>query len=114
MRGLTPAFTVRALKRALNLVPEDAEVLIMPEESDGYRIGGVIQIAADPKSTNSGPQVWLLLEDDVAQHDGAGDDDEESSVIDYDSLASQFVGAATETPSEPEDVVQVRGLLKSA
>lgn len=111
MRGLKTAFTVRELKQALDLCPEDSNVFIMPEDSDGFRIGGVINLPSqEPK------QVWLLLEEDVAEHErdtGAGDDDEEdTSFVRIRDADSEDVEINIDI--EPEDVIQVRGQLKSA
>lgn len=103
MKGLTPAFTVRDLKRALDLCLDDSQVLIMPEDSDGYRIGGVLALnSQEPK------QVWLLLEEDISDYERSlsdGDGPREEHNIDL--IPDQKM-------VEKVDVVQIRGALKSA
>ena len=106
MRGLKSAFTVRELKQALDLCPEDSQIFIMPEDSDGFRIGGVVNLPAqEPR------QVWLLLEEDVAEHER---DNEEVDEGEY--LHEEILGMVPSTPADPEpkDVIKVRGKLKSA
>jgi hypothetical protein len=113
MKGLTPALTVGSLRMALDMMPSTSNVFIMPDESDGYRIGGILQVHDDKGQ----PQCWLLLEDDIAEYEsrtgGADNEDDENGSVVLD-LSDLGVGAPTEPPKEPEDVVKVRGLLKSA
>lgn len=111
MKGLKPIRTVQDLKNYLDTCNPESEVLLMPEEGDGFHIGGILDFSAQASK-----EVWLLIdefgegveENSIDWAGGGGADDDEGSVWD----ASIPIPVCALEKSE--DVIKVRGLLKSA
>lgn len=111
MKGQKPIRTVQDLMTYLSACPADAEIQIMPEDGDGFRISGVLEFSAQKPM-----EVWLLM-DEFGNADGlpddwvAGEDDD-----DEEDKLGPMVPVQTSAACEREepDVVVVRGKLRSA
>jgi hypothetical protein len=105
MKGQRPILLVEDLQAYLAACPPKAKLALVPEEGDGFPIGGVIQLSSE----NGTPEVWILIDEfgeaDQSMEWSGGplaDDDEEP-------LEESFI-----LELEERDVVQVRGKLRSA
>lgn len=110
MKGLRPIRTVEDLQQYLSHCPANAQVTLVPEEGTGFAIGGVLQFA--PVKAGEPDQVWILIDD---CHEDLDDLDE--------SVAMEWSGGPPDDddipfddapPEEKEDVVQIRGNMRSA
>jgi len=111
MKGSKPIRTVEDLLMYLHACPLDAKVLLMPEDGDGYQIGGVLEFNAEKP-----PQVWLLIDEfaDAEEEDIS----DEQALVDSIRMAESTerpgdMGTIVEEPPKP-DVVRIRGKLRSA
>lgn len=112
MKGQSPIRTVRDLMAYLGACPPDAQVCLMPNEGDGFPIGGVLQLTG-----NTPQEVWILIDefgdeetlDDSIVYQGITDDDED---VAWDAAA--YASAQRVSAVEKEDVIKIRGKLRSA
>lgn len=116
MKGQRPIGTVRDLIQYLEACPPDAQICLMPEDGEPFPIGGVLEFPSERP-----PQVWILFDDSeegtramMEWSGGPTDDDEDAA---WDTAVQQDTQDLT-GPSQPEpeeeDVVEIRGKLRSA
>lgn len=104
--SVRPINTVAELKLYLDSCNPEAKVLLMPEDGDGYSIGGCLEFTSAPGS----PEVWLLI-DEFGEEGNTVADDWSGGGIEGDPQQISII----ETPTIPRtDVVVIRGLLRSA
>ena len=119
MKGLKPIRTVKDLMEYLAACPPNAEISLMPEDGEGYLIGGVLEFSAQ-----SPQEVWILFDEfSVADGSDRGDwsgDPTEAGVERAGDMGT--ISDAEALPSvcnsvcaaEKPDVVLVRGKMRSA
>lgn len=111
MKGMKPIVTVGDLMEYLQLCDKDAVLRLMPEdEGDGFPVGGVLTF-----QSSQPPEVWILIDEfseieSQALEWAAGSPIDAEDVVDRPGARE----AAQKAPTEPVDVVQVRGKLRSA
>lgn len=117
MKGQKPIHTVSDLMKYLEACSPDAEVSLMPEEGEGFMIGGVLEF-----NSNSPKEVWILID----EFSYLENDDEEVDNDDDDSEAIAWSGEGRESDERPGDMAQqsydldgadavvVRGKMRSA
>lgn len=106
MKGLRPIRTVADLMAYLSRCPPEAEVSLVPEEGEGFLIGGVLEFSSEKPA-----QVWILI-DEFSEADDGSQEMEWVSGSTEEGRAGDM-GTLPEIVEE-EDVVQVRGKLRSA
>lgn len=108
MKGLKPILTVKNLMDYLAACPPDSEVMLMPEDGEGFHIGGVLEFSTEK-------EVWILI-DEFAEAGpsmewaGGGVEDEPEDGVER---PGDMASAATCEEEKP-DVVKVRGKLRTA
>jgi len=105
MKGVKPISTVGDLMMYLQACRSDAKVFLMPEDGDGFPIGGVLEF-----NNENPPQVWLLI-DEFSEI--------EVNIPDEQAIVERpgDTGMVFEEEPKPEpkpDVVRIRGKLRSA
>ncbi len=109
MNGLTPIRTVEDLISHLSHCPPNAEVMLMPDDGDPYPIGGVLAFSSEVP-----PQVWILIDEfgeterQIDWSVGPSEDDETEQGVE------NTVAVPVTVEPVDEDVVKVRGKLRSA
>lgn len=119
MAGLRPVRTVQELIDVLSRMAPDAEITLMPEEGDGFPIGGVLEFNAQKPR-----EVWIIIdefadaaddEDPTVSMDWSGggtDDNPEDEGVER--PGDMACGLAASCEMEEEDVVVVRGNMRGA
>ena len=104
MKGTRPIRTVEDLLMYLHACPLNAEITLMPEDGDGFNIGGVLELNAERP-----PKVWLLIDEFGELIEDTPD---EQTMVERPGDMSVII---EEPKPEPKtDVVRIRGKLRSA
>lgn len=112
MKGQKQIVTVRDLMAYLGTCNPDADVALVPEEGEGFMIGGVLEFQTQ------NPEVWILI-DEFAEYES------NSGVVQWTAESKEsgtkerpgdmaFITEASACELEKPDVVKVRGKLRSA
>jgi hypothetical protein len=133
MKGLKPILTVSDLMQYLICCSPDAKVTLMPENGDGFLIGGVLEFNVETPA-----QVWILIDEfskidggQVMEWSGGSPDDDETGIERPGDMATileapevtggvnvlrakENKGEQSSTTLQSRDVVQIRGKLRSA
>lgn len=111
MKGLKPINTVANLMAYLGTCNPEAKIMLMPEDGDGFPIGGVLDFPAEG-------QTWILFDEFEALEPTSERMEWSGGPPDDDDLEEPIVsGGIVVLPSsteDKEDVVQIRGALRSA
>jgi hypothetical protein len=112
MKGLKRIRTVEELKQYLNTCPDTAEVTLVPEEGEGFPIGGILEFAPQ----DGGPaQVWILIDEFADVNLEELDDLDEAIAMEWSGVPPDDNEVFdTPVPEEIQDVVQIRGSIRSA
>lgn len=105
MKGVKPIRTVGDLMAYLQACPQDADVLLMPEDGEGFVIGGVLQFSDIKPPHNC--EVWILI-------DEFGELKSEEWSDECGEGCERPGDMAVILEEEKPDSVQVRGQMRSA
>lgn len=113
MKGLKPIRTVADLMAYLAMCPPTSEIMLMPEDGEGFQIGGVLELST-PK------EVWILIDEfsqaggpSMEWSSGGGDDDEDAEEA-VERPGDMSTALTDSTEIEEIDIIEVRGKLRSA
>lgn len=120
MSTLHPIRTVREMMAHLGSCNPDADLILMPEQEDGFLCGGVLQF-----NSKTPPEVWILIDEytelsdiedegvPLVEWQGAGDDDDLDEGVERPGDMACSLQKTT-VIEDKADVVRVRGKMRSA